>query len=248
MIKYISTQSQFDRLPKSFREYTYIYIQDTKEIIYVNVARENSYVEAWGNSHVEAWGNSHVVAWGNSHVVAWGNSHVEAWGNSVNYVYSLNVHITIASFAVVFLFEKTKHLIKNSRTCTIIIPKIKNGLLGWLDNNAVKKEKYITLYKRVSKDFKTQEETRNETLWEIGTTPLVPNWNPKDNECGEGKFHACSRAYFCDEFRSLEDDRYIAVKINIKDLYAWPNPDYPYKIAFRSGKVVYECDRYGNKI
>jgi hypothetical protein len=75
-----------------------------------------------------------------------------------------------------------------------------------------------------------------------------PAWNPTLSECGEGKFHACSRPYFADEFRSIMNDKYIAIKIKIDDLYEWENPEYPHKIAFREGTVLYECDKYGRKI
>lgn len=105
------------------------------------------------------------------------------------------------------------------------------------------------LYKRVSADFKTQENTENETLWAVGSTVTHLAWNPKSQECGESKFHACSRPYFCDEFRNLKDDRYIAVEIALEDLHEWTDlPQYPHKIAFRSGKVLYECDRIGKQV
>ena len=32
------------------------------------------------------------------------------------------------------------------------------------------------------------------------------------------------------------------------DLYAWDGGDYPHKIAFRKGTVLYQCDRYGKQI
>jgi len=123
------------------------------------------------------------------------------------------------------------------------------GIDGWLEREAVKSGKKIILFKRVSKKFQTQERTRNETTWKIGSTLTHPSWSPEDNECGEGKFHACSRAYFCDEFRDEKDDRYIALEIEKKDLFVWDNnPDYPHKVAFRKGKVLHECDKFGRKI
>ena len=139
----------------------------------------------------------------------------------------------------------TKHKIKK-KSKNAYIQIVKN--LDWFENNAIKKTKNIILYKRVSKDFKTQEETNNETLWEIGTTVTHKNWNPKQDECGEGKFHAVSRPYFADEFRSVRDDKYIAIKIALKDLYEWKNPRYLYKIAFRVCKVMYEVDKFGKKL
>jgi hypothetical protein len=120
--------------------------------------------------------------------------------------------------------------------------------LGWFERNAVEGTAKVILYKRVSAEFKTQETTKNETLWEIGSVIEHPAWEPASGECGEGKFHACSRPYFCDEFRNLKDDRYVAIEIKSADLHEWKDsPRYPHKIGFRAGKVLYECDRMGNK-
>jgi hypothetical protein len=213
-------------------------------------------VEAWGNSSVVAWENSSVEALGNSSVEAWGNSSVEALGNSSVvargnvsvHVFSADVHITLFMFAVCWLIQKAK-VIKKSKTATIITPKQKPGNAGWLESHAIERKAKVILFKKVSKDFKTQEGTSRETLWTIGTTLTHPNWEPKSEECSEGKFHACGRPYFCDEFRNNPGDRYIAIEIPKKELYAWPkNPDYPHKIAFRTGKVLYECDKIGKKI
>jgi len=119
----------------------------------------------------------------------------------------------------------------------------------YLEREAVKQNKgFVILYKKTSCDFKTQENTKNETLWIIGSTVTHPAWSPTQSECGDGKYHACSHPYFCDEFRSNIGDRYIAISININDLYEWPNPEYPHKIAFREGKVLYECDKFGRQI
>jgi len=55
--------------------------------------------------------------------------------------------------------------------------------------------------------------------------------------------------YFGDEFRSNAGDKYIAIEVPIKDTFEWTdNPQYPHKIAFRTGKVLFECDKKGNKI
>jgi hypothetical protein len=119
--------------------------------------------------------------------------------------------------------------------------------LGWFENNAVEKTAKVVLYKRVSANFKTQDGTPNDTTWTVGSTLTVPRWDT-NSECGPGKFHACSRPYFCDEFRSKHGDRYIAIEIALDDLHEWKaKPEYPHKIAFRSGTVLYECDRFGNK-
>ena len=106
----------------------------------------------------------------------------------------------------------------------------------------------VVLFKKVSSDFKTQEGTVNETEWKIGTTVTHKDWNTTLNECGKGKFHACSRPYFCDDFRNAPLDKYVAVQIKIEDLYEWPNATHPHKIAFREGTVLHECDKFGRKV
>jgi hypothetical protein len=102
----------------------------------------------------------------------------------------------------------------------------------------------VILYKRVSSDFKTQEGTDHETTWRINRIMEHPNWNPTKEECGAGKFHACAFPFWCDQYRSKKGDRYIAIKVNVKDLYEWPtNPSHPIKIAFRKCKVMAEVKR-----
>jgi hypothetical protein len=104
----------------------------------------------------------------------------------------------------------------------------------------------IILYKKVSSDFKTQEGTKNETYWRINRIVEHPNWNPSNSECGEGKFHSCAFPFWCDSFRNKKGDKYIAIKVNIKDLYEWTNnPAYPKKIGFRKCKVLAEVKRTG---
>jgi hypothetical protein len=269
---YITNQKEFDALPEKFDEYTRIYLKDTDGWIIVSVAKGNSSVEAWenssveawgnssvvawenssvvawGNSSVEAWGNSSVVAWGNSSVVAWENSSVEAWGNSVVRIFQETVKAILHGFSVAFLpiTLKLEVNIKKESKYTVI-QKIKN--LGWFETNGVEKAATLTLYKRVSKDFKTQEGEKNKTQWNIGDVVECKDWNPKDDECGQGKFHACSRPYFCDEFRDTRGDKYIAIEVAKKDVYEWKkNPQFPHKIGFRKGKVLCECDRFGKKI
>jgi hypothetical protein len=190
-----------------------------------------------------ARGNSSVVAWGNSSVVARGNSSVEAWDNSSVRSFSVAVKVFLHGFTVLFLHTKCKFEKKSKHA---MVQKIKD--LGFFENNGAKKTANVILYKRVSKDFKTQEGTPNETVWTIGSTLTHPNWSPKTDECGEGKFHAVSRPYFADEFRHESGDKYIAIEIKSKDLHEWKNPRYPHKIAFREGKVLFECDRLGKEV
>ena len=211
-------------------------------------AWENSSVVACGNSSVVACGNSSVVAWENSSVVAWENSSVEAWGNSIVRIFWDAVKVILHGFSVAFLpiTVKLKINIKKESEYAIV-QKIKD--LDWFERSGIEKKKELILYKKVSKDFKTQEGKINETDWKIGSTVEHKNWCPDKEECGEGKFHACSRPYFCDEFRNEIGDRYIAIKVNLKDVYSWDkNPQYPYKIGFRKGEVMYEVNKFGKEI
>jgi hypothetical protein len=209
------------------------------------VARENSSVEAWGNSSVEAWENSSVEAWENSSVEAWGNSSVVARGQVSVRIFTKIKALALFGFSVLIQPFDLKFKFKKEKS--VLVQKFKP--LPYLDREGIKKEKgHVILFKKVSHDFKTQERTKNETLWAIGSTVTHPDWQPKISECGKGKFHACSRPHFCDEFRSEKGDRYIAIKIKIADLYEWEKPDYPHKIAFREGRVLYECDKYGREL
>jgi hypothetical protein len=218
------------------------------------VARENSSVVAWENSSVEAWGNSSVVARENSSVVARENSSVvarenssvEARGNSVVRAFSNFSKIVLFGFSVAIVIPSiTVKIEKKSEHA--YIQHVQEQ--GWFERNGVDKTPTVILYKRVSHDFKTQENTENETVWTIGSTVTHPAWNPKSEECGKGKFHACSKPYFCDEFRTTPKDRYIALSVKLEDTHAWEeNPQYPYKIALKEAKVLYECNRFGKEI
>ena len=100
------------------------------------------------------------------------------------------------------------------------------------------------IFKRVSCDNKTQEGTENETLWIAGSVVEHPKWNPSEKECGEGKYHGCAKASWCDTFRSKRGDKYISILVEARDLYEWTNsPTYPQKIGFRKGVVLKEVNR-----
>jgi hypothetical protein len=212
------------------------------------VARDNSHVEAWGSSHVEAWGSSHVEALDNSHVEAWGSSHVEAWGSVCVQIQSDFCSVVLFAFAVGIALAKAE-IKKKSDTATIVRPERREGVAGWLEDHAIAVEAdRVLLYKRVSSDFLTQQGKAWEQRWDPGSTVEHSAWEPESSECGPCKFHACARPYFADEFCDGMNDRYVAVEIAVADLYAWPNPSYPHKIAFRAGRVLYECDLYATRI
>ena len=209
------------------------------------VARENSSVVAWENSSVVAWGNSSVVARENSSVEARENSSVVAWGNSIIRAFSSSLKLVLNGFSILSLSSSLNLKFKKSKN--VVVQKYSPS--PYLDREGVHVSRgYALLFKKVSSDFKTQENQKNETSWPPGKTVTHPYWNPIVEECGEGKFHACSRPYFCDEFREIKGDRYIAIKIKTSDLHEWKNGNYPHKIAFREGKVLYECDKFGKKL
>jgi len=178
--------------------------------------------------------------------VARENSSVVARENCVVRILSASIRLALYGFAVAFLPTAINiNIAKHSDHCRVQIVQD----LGWFERNAVEQTPVVTLYKRVSRDFKTQENTANETLWLVGTTVTHPAWEPKTAECGSGKFHACSRPSFCDEFRSTKGDRYIAVSIKLEDLHEWKDyPQCPHKIAFKTGIVLHECNRLGKPV
>jgi hypothetical protein len=213
------------------------------------VAQDNASVQAYDNSSVKAYGNSSVEAHGNSSVKAYGNASVKAWGNVGVHLCSDSAAVALHMFAVCWILCKKARLTVKSNTATVIEPKTKGGTEGWLEKQAIEPNNgKVIVFKRVSVDFKTQEGKPQETLWTVGSTLEYRDWDPKKEECGHGKFHACSRPYFCDEFRSKQDDIYIAIEVNVSDLYAWEKPAYPHKIAFRKGTVLYRCDRFGREL
>jgi hypothetical protein len=209
---------------------------------------ESSSAELWESSSAELWESSSAVLWESSSAELWESSSAEAFSTSTLHIKSDFASAVLMGFCVAFLIANKAKIKKQSKTATIIKPVKKSGANGWLEENGIKDEPSVVLFKRVSADFKTQENTENETLWTLEETLNHPSWSPKEAECGGGKYHACSRPYFCDEFRSNDGCKYIAIKILKRDLYAWPNAEYHHKIAFRKGTVLYECDRFGDKL
>lgn len=168
-----------------------------------------------------------------------------AWGQTIVRTTETSIKLALHGFSMLVIPFDLKLKFKKDETCKVQ----KYEPSPYLEREGVPVNRgKVVLFKRVSHDYKTQENTPNETLWQIGATVTHPAWSPKNSECGEGKYHACSRPYFCDEFRSERGDVYIAIEIAKKDPYEWLKAHYPHKIAFRSGKVLYKCDKFGVKI
>ena len=253
----ITSQSQFDKI-NSVESGDHLIVESSVKlsanlIVYGRLTLNSTVDTSWGR-HVVARGQAHVVAWEQAHVEAWEQAHVEARGqahveareHTTTQVQSDDAVVLLFSFAIAVIAKAIKHRItKKSKTAHIQTWEPEPYLTR--EGIAVKAGTVI-LFKRVSSEFLTQEGKPWETKWTPGVTRTHPAWSPYGSECGQHKYHACSRPYFCDEFRSKTDDQYVAIQIAVKDLYEWPNPHYPHKIAFRKGKVLYRCDRYGNKI
>ena len=220
-------------------------------------ARENSSVVAWENSSVEAWGNSSVVARGNSSVEAWENSSVEArenssvvaWGNSLIRAYSATASIVLFAASMCMKHCDTEVQIKSPHAVvTKATPRRMATIQDWIEQHGLEVvDGHCIVFKRVSKDWKTQEGTKNETTWAPGTSLEHLAWNPVA-ECGPGKFHACARAFFCNEFRSAPDDRYVAIRVPVSEMHFFPDYTYEHKVSFRACAVLWECNRHGKKL
>ena len=241
----INTQEEFDKL-KEVKKEDYVIVEcEVRLNLILNVFGKILFKKR--TDCTSCWGDRKVVARENSSVEARGNSSVEARENSVVRLFSNLSKIVLYGFSVLFqdINLKAKIEIKSKN---VLIQKTK--LLPYLKREGIEVSKgKVILYKKVSLDFKTQENTKNKTIWKIGETIEHKNFNPKEEECGEGKFHACSKPYFCDEFRNTLGDKYIAIEIEEKDLFEWKqNPQYPHKIAFKKGRVLFECNKFGKEI
>ena len=190
---------------------------------------EHSCVEAYDRSKVIAFGHSRVITHDRSSiyvfdyviVYAFGFSNIHGYGHSRIHTYDHNyVHINESSYLHSDPFDITSWLAFHK-----LVPDA---------------DSYVILYKRVSSKWLTQEGNPNETAWPPGATLEHPAWNPYQYECGAGKYYACADAGMCNQFRSTVGDRYVSVRVAVKDLYMWPNPVYPSKIAFRKGTVLEE--------
>ena len=243
----INSQAELDKIKR---------VEKDEELVIKVALRLNFELEVFGKLRLRAsldcnrWEGRRIVARGNSSVEAWGNSSVVARGNSVVRLFHAIKKVALHGFSICFKPISLKFKLEiNSKH--VHVQEYQD--LGWFERNGVEEKTKVILFKKVSHDFKTQENTENETLWKVGSTVEHKAWDPEKEECGPGKFHACSRPYFCDEFRNekgdLKGDLYIAIEIKKADLFEWKkNPGYPHKIGFRKGKVLFQCDKYGKEV
>ena len=256
----IKTQEEWDALPERFEAHTEIhivgklkevkktpencsvYVYDSARIGYVYGSARIDYVN--GSASIDYVNGSARIGYVN------GSARIgSVYDSAVVHIHGADVVVNLFAFSVAFMHVVAKKVAKRSKTAIKIKVTKPKTLADWIDLDGVAKtSRSVILYKRVSVDFKTQEGTRNETLWLVGSTVEHPRWSPAESECGEGKFHACSRAVFCDQYRHKSDDKYIAIRVARADLYFWKDGDHAHKIAFRKCVVLHECDKFEDKI
>src|SRR3990167_7246932 len=159
IIRAVRTQAEYDEvkdLPGVLIE-----IRGATEDIFVSgsstvTAYDSSTVTAYGSSTVRASGSSTVTAYDSSTVTASGSSTVTAYGATVLVVNPESaVSYTMPSKAAQIITRNAPPLITNEE---------------WLDRWGIKANRgKVILYKRVSENWQTQENTRNETVWTPGT-------------------------------------------------------------------------------
>ena len=202
-------------------------------------------VEAWGSSQprVVAWGSSQprvearessqprVVAWESSQpcVVAWGFVQLSIFGKVVAKV-SAHVAVQIEGAAEVEGGQQVR--VERST------PQ------DWCDYYGVQVKKGIAiLYKGVNGEFKTSREF----AYVPGTTPIAPDWDGGEQECGGGLHFSPSPAMT----REFEPDatKFIACPVALSEIAVHSNGVYPQKVkAPGCCGPVYEVDENGEPV
>ena len=163
----ITSQAEWDALQDQFEEGTELHIESAERIT-INRTPQNSSVVAREDSSVEARETSSVEAWGNSSVVAWGNSSVVAWGQVATHYFSEDARLIAHDQAVIFQYINPARK-ANLKGDNVVKAKTPSTNEAWLSAHGVSVDTdgNVILFKRVSSEFKTQEDTCNETLWAV---------------------------------------------------------------------------------
>ncbi len=228
------------------------------------------HVEAWESSqpHVVAWGSSqphvearessqpHVVAWGSSqpHVEAWGSSqpHVEAWGSSQPHVEAKGYcQISLTGRVLAVAAATVAVLLQGSLAqCDggIQVHVKKNTPAEWCEYYGVDiKEDIAIVFKAVDEDFATNNSRSASIFYQPETTPIAPDWDGGEIECGKG-LHFSPSPLMALEFNPT-GKHFIACPVALKDIVVHPDGIYPQKIKARGlCAPCYEVDRFGNPI
>ena len=84
-------------------------------------------------------------------------------------------------FSAAWLLCKDAKIQKKSKTAGLFIPKPASSKKIWMEDHDLKINKgHVVLFKRVSLDLKTQENSSNETVWSLGKTLEHGAWSPTE--------------------------------------------------------------------
>ena len=180
----VKTQEEFDKIRRVERDEEVIF-ENSKIRISANmeifgILRLKGEIDSEWGRHLIGWGASqiHNVGWGSSqiHNEGWGSSQIHNVGRESSQIHNVGrgssqIHnvgtcssLTLFNFSVASIPFNLKLKIKKSKSA--MVQKYK-PITDWFDRNGIQKTANVILYKKVSKDFKTQEGTPNENLWVI---------------------------------------------------------------------------------
>ena len=178
-------------------------------------AHDSATVRAYDSATVRASGSATVSASGSATVSASGSATVSASGSA-----------TVSASRFVAVSKQIGHTEKivGGKVIKIIAPKT---ALQWLSFYGVEvKNGVAVLFKGVSVDFKSNH---NGFEYKPGTTPIAPDWDGGEKECGGG-LRFSPRPFMALQFYP-EAKRFIACPVRVKDMRApKPDDDYPNKI------------------
>ena len=193
----------------------------------IKVANQKELDEALKNKKIddEIWliGNETFEISGSSSVRAYESSSVRARKNVAVIIESKNVKC------------------QGGHKIIITLPK---NLNEWIkDYEATKiNQNSLILYKAVDNDF----ESTYKFEYLPKTTVVAPDWDNGKLECGKG-LHFCATPAECVYFFP-EATKFVACRVNLKDLSFYKDGEYPSKVKAKQCKVLYECDIDGKKI
>ena len=215
----IKTQKQFDKLPKSFKEYTCINI--IKDISNINHTPENSYISVSDSAVVES-----------------------VYGNSIVKVLSSHVKINNIGAESTIILQDCDIIVGNIYDNATIVKhkKAKYSLNEFINRfNVEKTDNGIILYKIVNDNYK--DHWTNTVNYKTKSDIVeCPDWL-EDNaiECGNG-LHLSPSVHFCKQF----NNKGIALKCEVPildsngrpNILVHENPDSPQKVRCKKIRVI----------
>ena len=265
----IKTQKQFDKLPKTFKEYTHINI--IKDINIISYTPDNSYISVSGSAVVKSVSGSAVVKSVSGSAVVEsvsGSAVVEYVSGSavVKYVSGSAVVKYVSGNSIVKILSDSVKINNIGAESTIVLQGC-DIIVGNIYDNATivkhKKAKYsinefinrfnvektdngIILYKIVNDNYK--DHWTNTVNYKTKSDIVkCPDWL-EDNtiECGNG-LHLSPSVHFCKQF----NNKGIALKCEVlildsngkPNILVHENPDSPQKVRCKKIRVIEDLGR-----